>query len=59
MQIFYEKKAKMIIESLKAMRVAYIPFGVTRPLLNEFCRTHSTKHASERAYTTSLTGGFL
>ena len=36
------------------MRIAYIPFGVTRPLLDEFCRTHSTKHASERAYTTSL-----
>ena len=38
----------------KAVRIAYIPFGVTRPLLDEFCRTHSTKHASERVYTTSL-----
>jgi len=36
------------------MRIAYMPFGVTRPLLDEFCRTHSTKHASERAYTKSL-----
>ena len=36
------------------MRIAYMPFGVTRPLLDEFCRTPTTKHASERAYTTSL-----
>ena len=44
----------VIIESLQAMRIAYIPFGVTRPLLDEFCRTPSTKHASERAYAKPL-----
>ena len=36
------------------MQIAYISFGVTRPLLDEFCRTPSTKHASERVYTISL-----
>ena len=36
------------------MQIAYMPFGVTRPLLDEFCRTHSTKHASEKVYTKSL-----
>ena len=41
------------------MQIAYMPFGVTRPLLDEFCRTPTTKHASERAYTESLTGDFL
>ena len=30
------------------MQIAYIPFGVTRPLLDEFWRTPSPKHASER-----------
>ena len=38
----------------EAMRIAHIPFGVTRPLLDEFCRTPSTKHASERAYAKPL-----
>jgi len=36
------------------MQIAYMPFGVTRPLLDEFCRTPTTKHASERTCTNSL-----
>ena len=34
-----------------AIRIAYIPFGVIRPLLNVFWRTPSPKYASERVYT--------
>ena len=44
----------VLCKPLKTMQIAYIPFGVTRPLLDEFCRTPSTKHASERVYTISL-----
>ena len=33
------------------MQIAYIPFGVTRPLLDGFWGTHSPKYASERTYT--------
>ena len=33
------------------MQIAYIPFGVTRPLLDGFWGTHSPKYASERVYT--------
>jgi len=43
-QAFSDAKQQIKPESLSEI----IPFGVTRPLLDEFCRTHSTKHASER-----------
>ncbi len=40
----------MLLRRPNAMRIAHKLFGVTRPLLDEFCRTPSTKHASERVY---------
>ena len=33
-------------EPLKAMQTAYIPFGVTRPMLDVFCRIPTSKYAS-------------
>ncbi len=41
------------------MQIAYIPFGVIRPLLNGFWRTHSPKYASERVYTIGVNAGYL
>ena len=38
----------VIIKEPKTMRIAHIPFGVTRPLLDGFLRTPSQKYASER-----------
>ena len=35
------------------MQIAHISFGVTHPLFDEFCRTPSTKHASERIHAES------
>ncbi len=40
----------MLLGRPEAIRIAHKPFGVTRPLLDEFCRTPSTKHASERVH---------
>ena len=41
------------------MQIAYLPFGVTRPLLDGFWRAHSPKYASERVYTIGVNAGYL
>ena len=48
-----------LLNSLRTMQIAYIPFGVIRPMLNGFCRTHSAKYASKRVYTIGVNAGCL
>ena len=52
-------KTPRLLNSLRTMQIAYMPFGVTRPLLDVFCRTPTTKYASERVYTIGVNAGCL
>ena len=46
-------------DSLKAIRIAYIPFGVTAPLPTRFCAPLRKKATPKAVYTDSLTRGCL